>query len=147
MFYHKIKKLSIILIILFLNINPLITAIKTSDKINKFNSDEEFDEQIQFYMNKLHFPSLVLCIVKNNSIKFMKPYGLIGSENGKKATNDTIYLIGSISKTITTTALMQLYEKGLFDLDDDINEYLPFPLRNPNYPNINIMLRHEEITK
>ena len=40
-------------------------------------------------------------------------------------------LLGIITKTITGTALMQLWEQGLFGLDDDINNYLPFSIRNP----------------
>jgi len=35
---------------------------------------------------------------------------------------------------------MQLYEQGLFSLDDDVNDYLPFVLRNPNYPDIPITI-------
>jgi CubicO group peptidase (beta-lactamase class C family) len=36
---------------------------------------------------------------------------------------------------------MQLYDKCLLDIDDDINDYLPFDIRNPNYPNVNITIR------
>jgi len=36
---------------------------------------------------------------------------------------------------------MQLYEKGLFDLDEDVNNYLPFSLRNPHYPDSPITFR------
>ena len=46
-------------------------------------------------------------------------------------SND-LFLIASISKTITVTALLQLYDKGLFKLDDLINDYLPFKISNPN---------------
>ena len=46
----------------------------------------------------------------------------------------TIQNIGSISKTVTATAAMQLWEKGKFELDDDINQYLPFSVRNPLHP-------------
>jgi CubicO group peptidase (beta-lactamase class C family) len=42
-------------------------------------------------------------------------------------------MLSSISKTITATALMQLYEQGKFDLDEDINNYLDFRVYNPTY--------------
>jgi CubicO group peptidase (beta-lactamase class C family) len=42
---------------------------------------------------------------------------------------------------ITATALMQLYEEGYFDLDDDVNDYLDFSLRNPNFPEVPITFR------
>jgi CubicO group peptidase (beta-lactamase class C family) len=47
---------------------------------------------------------------------------------------DFILNIGSISKTITGTALLQLWEKNKFNLDEDICKYLPFKVRNPYYP-------------
>jgi hypothetical protein len=36
---------------------------------------------------------------------------------------------------------MQLWEKGKFELDDDINQYLPFPVRNPSHPDSPISFR------
>ena len=42
--------------------------------------------------------------------------------------------IGSISKTITAVAIMQLWEKELISLDSDINNYLDFEVRNPHHP-------------
>ena len=42
---------------------------------------------------------------------------------------DRLQNIASISKTFTATALMQLWEQGAFQLDDDVNEVLPFTVR------------------
>jgi CubicO group peptidase (beta-lactamase class C family) len=42
---------------------------------------------------------------------------------------------------VTATALMQLYEKGAFGLDDDVNGFLPFPVRNPTFPDQPITFR------
>ncbi len=94
--------------------------------------NDDFDDKIEELMEEACFPSLSACIIKNNSIIWSKGYN---------ATNDTIYLAGSISKTITATAIMQLWEQGLFDLGDDVNEYLPYDLRNPKYPDISITFR------
>ena len=44
-----------------------------------------------------------------------------------------MFILSSISKTITATALLQLYEDGLINLDDNINDYLAFNVHNPNY--------------
>jgi CubicO group peptidase (beta-lactamase class C family) len=41
--------------------------------------------------------------------------------------------LASISKTFVAAAMMQLWEDSLFGLDDDINDYLPFSVRNPLY--------------
>jgi CubicO group peptidase (beta-lactamase class C family) len=70
-----------------------------------------------------------------------KGYGYADIKSKKLATNATVYMLASISKTFTATAIMQLWEKGLFNLDDDINNYLPFTVRNPNYPDVPITFR------
>jgi CubicO group peptidase (beta-lactamase class C family) len=88
-----------------------------------------------------HFPSLSGCIILDDKVVWSKGYGFYDIENRKPATEYTTYIVASISKTITGAALMQLYDKGLFGLDDDVNEYLPFSLRNPNFPDIPITFR------
>lgn len=109
----------------------------------KFNAlqDELFENLITKIMKLAHMSALSAAIIKDNKVIWSKGFGIYDRENGKKATNETIYLVASISKTFTATALMQLYEKGLFDLDDDVNKYLPFSLRNPNYPDKPITFR------
>jgi len=110
------------------------------------NSDASFDRFIAILLKIGHYPSMSACIIKNTTVVWIKGYGLYDIEQQKKATEQTIYLVASITKTITSTALMQLYEQGFFHLDDDINKYLPFHLRNPNFPNdpitIQMILSH-----
>jgi CubicO group peptidase (beta-lactamase class C family) len=43
-------------------------------------------------------------------------------------------VVASVSKPVTGTALMQLWERGAFGLHDDVGDYLPFEVRNPLYP-------------
>ena len=92
-------------------------------------------------MSFTHIPSLSACIIKNDTIVWSKAFGWSDIYNLKKAKSDTIYRVASITKTFTATALMQLYEQGLFDLDDNVSEYLPFDLKNPKYPECNITFR------
>jgi CubicO group peptidase (beta-lactamase class C family) len=92
-------------------------------------------------MRLAHKPSLATCIIYDDSVVWSHAYGYYDIENKKEATTQTLYLQASVSKTITATALMQLYEQGLFDLDDDVNKYLPFSLRNPNHPDIPITIK------
>ena len=54
---------------------------------------------------------------------------------------DGIMNIASISKTFTATAVMQLWEKELIQLDADIHLYLPFHVRNPRHPEIPITIK------
>ena len=104
-------------------------------------NDAVFDQKISLFMRIAGFPSLSACIIKGDQIIWSKGYGYYDRSEHKPATIDTDYVIASITKTIVGTALMQLYEKGLFNLDDDVNEFLPFDLRNPNFPNDPITFR------
>jgi len=94
---------------------------------------ETVDEKIQFLMSKGNIPSLVVGIVVNDSLGWTGGYGADPYE--------TVYLIASITKPFVATAILQLYEQSLIGLDTDINEYLPFNLRHPEYPDVPITIR------
>jgi len=86
-------------------------------------------------------PSISACIIKNDSVVWSNNYGFYDVKNKKEPTVNTPYMAASISKTVTATAIMQLWEQGFFNLDEDVNNYLPFQLRNPKYPDIPITFR------
>ena len=115
-------------------ITPTTISIEktTNDQNNLF--DIFLDNYIQILMRIAHKPSIAAGIINNNNLVWAKGYGLYDIENQKQTNEDILYLQASVSKTVTATAIMQLYEEGLFDLDDDVNDYLPFELRNPNHP-------------
>jgi CubicO group peptidase (beta-lactamase class C family) len=104
-------------------------------------NDSSFDSLITILLHIGHYPSMSACIIHNTTVLWKNAYGYADLEANIPATTHTIYIVASITKTITSTALMQLYEQGYFWLDDDINHYLPFPLRNPNFPNDPITIR------
>lgn len=108
---------------------------------NQVISDIIFDTYIKTLMKIGHKPSIAACIIDDDQVAWSKAYGYYDLEQQKPATTDTLYLQASVSKTVTATALMQLYEQGLFDLDDDVNDYLPFELRNPNHPDLPITFK------
>lgn len=103
--------------------------------------DVAFDQKISFLMRIAGFPSLSACIIKDDQVIWSKGYGYYDLSECKLATINTVYLLASITKTIVGTALMQLYDRGLFNLDDDVNTFLPFDLRNPNFPDDPITFR------
>jgi CubicO group peptidase (beta-lactamase class C family) len=121
--------------------SPLtISEYKKSFKIlnleekNESLNDIIFDNYIKFLMRIAHKPSISTGIIIKDKLLWTKGYGYYDLENQKPTNKDILYIQASVSKTVTATALMQLYEQGLFDLDDDVNDYLPFELRNPNHP-------------
>ena len=143
-----IKKL-IAIGIIFLFIGTSTVQAETTSKNNIITNHNEgisadntlFDGYINLLMKIGHLPSLSVGVIKNDELIFSKGYGSYDLENKKETDLDTIYPVGSVTKTITATAVMQLCEKGFFDLDDDVSNFLPFELRNPNFPDVPITFR------
>jgi CubicO group peptidase (beta-lactamase class C family) len=147
--YMKKQLISIVLLCVFLGVTvhgsiTEVTVAQTSslkEDHQQIPSDFLLNACVQMLMRLSHKPSLAACIIYDDSVVWSHAYGYYDIENNKEATTQTLYLQASVSKTITATALMQLYEQGLFDLDDDVNKYLPFSLRNPNHPDIPITIK------
>lgn len=92
------------------------------------------DAAILQEMHRSQIVGVSAAFIKNNQVVWANGYGWADLARGCPADPATIYRIASVSKTITATALMQLWELGLFRLDSDISSYLGYPVRNPNYP-------------
>ncbi|UCE18970.1 MAG: serine hydrolase [Gemmatimonadota bacterium] len=99
------------------------------------------DSVIVVTMDEYHIPGMAACVVKDGRIVWNRAYGYAHVENNVEVSDATLFMLGSISKTFVATALMQLWEKGLFDLDDDVNDYLPFDVVNPYHPDAAITFR------
>lgn len=92
-------------------------------------------------MKTQNIPGLAVAIVKPGKTLFSAGYGLANVENQKAFTADTLHIIASISKTLTYTHLLQQVDKGRVQLDADINTYLPFEVKHPQYPDMAITPR------
>jgi CubicO group peptidase (beta-lactamase class C family) len=64
-------------------------------------------------------------VVRGNQIIFCRGYGKANAESGVENTPGTKFLIGSVTKQFTSMAIMQLYEKGLLDINDKLSQYIP----------------------
>jgi len=92
---------------------------------------DQLDEKIEALMDEGDISSLVAAIVVDDEIVWMRGFG-------EQDTLDKMHDNGSITKSFVATAVLQLYERGLIDLDDDVNDYLPFNFRHPDYPDVPI---------
>ncbi len=102
----------------------------------------DLDRFIEAGMARVRIPGLSASIVNKEGVLWSKSYGYASLEDKVRMTADHVENIGSISKTFVTTALMQLWEKEKFKLDDDINDHLPFEVRNPQFRDIKITFEH-----
>jgi CubicO group peptidase (beta-lactamase class C family) len=112
---------------------PVLGDIKEDTSKQYLTNNNNIDEYIIDFMNNRDIPGLSAGIVKSDEIVWKNAYGYANIEENILVENTTLFYTASISKTITGTALMQLYEQDYFELDDPINDYLPFQVKNPNY--------------
>ena len=64
-------------------------------------------------------------VARNGKVVYETVYGMADREAGLPMTDDTIFRIYSMSKPVTSVALMMLYEEGKFHLNDPIHRYMP----------------------
>ncbi|MBC2319253.1 serine hydrolase domain-containing protein [Listeria booriae] len=74
-------------------------------------------------------------IVKDNQVILNQGFGIANKTIGKMTDDKSLYIIGSMQKAVVATAIMQLQEKGLLNVEDPINKYFP---DFPNGKNIKI---------
>lgn len=95
-----------------------------------YNTDEDIKKievNIDKYVEK-YKEGLVSCqiaVFNGDRISLKKTYGYKNIENKSLADFDTVYDWGSSSKLLVWVSVMQLYEEGKIDLDEDIRVYLP----------------------
>ena len=77
------------------------------------------------YIDTNRYVGTLTGIYRNGQLGFISTLGLMDRESRKPIERDTIFRIYSMTKPITSVALMSLYEKGLFQLDDPVSEYIP----------------------
>ena len=86
-------------------------------------------------------PGLSACVMKRGEIVWSQAYGWADIDGRRPMTPETVFQVGSISKTIVATAVMQMVEAGLVRLDEDVNAYLPFAVRNARFAESPITVR------
>ena len=92
----------------------------STDKLKKLESYLQ-----ENYIDTNRYVGTLTGIYRNGQLGFISTLGLMDRESLKPVERDTIFRIYSMTKPITSVALMSLYEKGLFQLDDAVSEYIP----------------------
>ncbi|HUZ80890.1 MAG TPA: serine hydrolase domain-containing protein [Gaiellaceae bacterium] len=85
-------------------------------------------------------PSVAAAVVRKGEIVWSNAVGTANYDEGREATPGTQYRIGSITKTFTATAIMQLRDAGALDLDDRLEQHVA-GIANGS-PTIRRMLAH-----
>ncbi|MFX1346078.1 MAG: serine hydrolase [Promethearchaeota archaeon] len=103
------------------------------------NFSERFTSLIMNLMSKHSVPGLSVSVVKDNEILFERGFGYRNLDTLAPMTKNTLVGIGSISKSFTAIAILQLQEKGLLNIENPIIQYFPWFPQNPQKP---VLLKH-----
>ena len=80
---------------------------------------------MQDYVDEGRIPGLLTVVARRGKIVHFETVGMRDVENNKPVEADTIYRIHSMSKPITSVAVMMLYEEGHFQLDTPVSDFIP----------------------
>ena len=85
----------------------------------------KIDHLTQRYIDEGKLAGTISLVARRGEIVHLESQGLMDIEADKKMQDDTIFRIYSMSKPITSVALMMLYEDGCFQLDDPVSRFIP----------------------
>ncbi len=77
------------------------------------------------YLKTGRYAGTLTLVSRKNEVAHFSAQGLMDAERNKPMRKDTIFRIYSMSKPITSVALMMLYEEGAFQLDDPVHKFIP----------------------
>ncbi len=88
----------------------------------------QIEAAVASFMASTHVPGLSVAVVENGEYEWGSGFGLADAENNAPASEHTLFRLASISKSLTATAAMELWERGQLDLDAPVQKYCPaFP--------------------
>jgi len=88
----------------------------------------QIESAVTKFMASTHVPGVSVAIVENGEYEWGGGFGFADVENNAPASEHTLFRLASISKSLTATAAMQLWERGQLDLDAPVQKYCPvFP--------------------
>ncbi|MHA2020266.1 MAG: serine hydrolase domain-containing protein [Candidatus Thorarchaeota archaeon] len=84
------------------------------------------DSTISQQLSTYRIRGAQVSVVKDGQLYFSNGYGFYHNDTGPQpvTANTSLFMVASLSKALTATAIMQLVEDGLIDLDADVNDYL-----------------------
>jgi CubicO group peptidase (beta-lactamase class C family) len=86
----------------------------------------QLDQYISRHMRETGAPGLTLALANRDGLIRVSTYGYADTKAGLRVVPETMFEIGSISKSFVSLALMQLHEEGKLDLNKPVTQYLPW---------------------
>ncbi len=91
----------------------------------------QIEKTVSAFITANSVPGVSIAIVQDGQPLWSAGFGMSDLEGFTPATSSTLYRLGSISKSITAVAILQLFERGKLDLDAPVQKYCPaFPQKD-----------------
>lgn len=116
-----------------------IVAVNADAKSRK-QREAAFEQEMSEFIQKTGTVGVSVVFVKNNRIVYNHNFGLKNVERNEPLQDNSLFRIASISKSFTSTSMMQMIEQGKVSLSTDVSELAGFKIRNPKYPDTVITL-------
>ncbi len=100
---------------------------KVSPEAVGFSSQrlKRVNDNMQSYIDAGKLASAVTMLARRGEVFHFQPYGVLDLESGMPVERDSLFRIYSMTKPITSAAVMMLYEEGHFSLDDPVGKFIP----------------------
>lgn len=85
---------------------------------------DKVDDYVKAEMQRQHIPGTSIAVIKDGKVIKAEGYGLANVELNVPARPETVYKIGSVSKQLIATGILQLIQEGKLSLDDKISKFL-----------------------
>ena len=82
-------------------------------------------QMLERRIEEQHIAGAVMLVARHGKVAYLESVGQMDVEQKKPMQKDTLFRLASMTKPITSVAVMMLYEEGLFNLDDPISKYIP----------------------
>jgi hypothetical protein len=89
------------------------------------------EQLVRVEQREKRLPSLAAAVVRDGELVWEAAVGAADAEQGRDATPDTQYRVGSITKTFTAAAIMQLRDAGKLDLEDTLDRHIDGAAHRP----------------
>jgi CubicO group peptidase (beta-lactamase class C family) len=83
------------------------------------------EEVVQSYVDDAAIAGAVTLVARKGGQAHVRAYGMADRDSGSPMRPDAIFRIASMTKPVTSVAVMMLYEAGRFKLSDPVGQYLP----------------------
>lgn len=119
--------MAVLLLILPLSYLPAEDASDVTPESVGLSSERlaRLDRAMQDDIDQKKLAGVVVLIARHGSVVHHKAFGMADIESGKKMRTDYLVRMYSMTKPITSTALLMLYEEGKFQLTDPLEKYIP----------------------